>query len=71
MTQDPTNQYIATILSQYDLSGSMLPDYRLQPESFIAEVKMFLDQHRAPYGIVLDAYRRLNLLKRSATGTPS
>lgn len=54
-----------------DFLTSMLPDYRQQPESFTAEVHRFLDQHRASYGVVLDAYRRLNILRRSPTGTPS
>ena len=49
-----------------DFLTSMLPNYQEQPESFVGEVRMFLDQHRASYGIVLDAYRRLNLLRRNA-----
>jgi 2-polyprenyl-3-methyl-5-hydroxy-6-metoxy-1,4-benzoquinol methylase len=51
-----------------DFLTNMLPDYRKRPENFIAEVKRFLDQHRASDGIVLDSYRRLNLLRRSAAG---
>lgn len=47
-----------------DFFASKLPDYLQKPESFVAEVRKFLDQHRASYGIVLDAYRRLNLLRR-------
>ena len=46
-----------------DFLSSMLPNYREQTESFIAEVRSFLDMHRAPNGILLDAYRRLNLLR--------
>lgn len=49
-----------------DFLASMLPDYQEQPESFVDEVRRFLDQHRASYGIVLDAYRRLNLLRPTA-----
>lgn len=47
-----------------DFFAARLPDYLLKPDSFVAEVLSFLDQHRAPHGIVLDAYQRLNLLRR-------
>lgn len=49
-----------------DFLSSMLPDYREQTESFSAEVRRFLELHRAPEGILLDAYRRLNLLRPGA-----
>ena len=111
MIQDPTKQYIATILSQYDVGGKDVleigcgkgritrdlaqharrvvasdPDadalekargaiplphqtssscWRL-PGSLICRL-----QHHASYGIVLDAYRRMNLLRRTATGNPA
>ena len=50
-----------------DFLASMLPDYRQQPEPFVAEVRRFLDHHRTENGILLDAYRRLTLLRRSGT----
>ena len=46
-----------------DFLASMLPDCREQAESFIAEVRRFLDQHRTPKGILLDANRRMNLMR--------
>ena len=46
-----------------DFLSAMLPNYQEQTESFVAEVRKFLDLHRAPNGILLDAYRRLNLLR--------
>jgi 2-polyprenyl-3-methyl-5-hydroxy-6-metoxy-1,4-benzoquinol methylase len=51
--------------NEEDFLANMLPDYQQKPEPFVAEVRRFLDQHRASYGIVLDAYRRLNLLHPS------
>lgn len=48
-----------------DFLTSMLPDYRQQPESFVDEVRKFLDQHRTANGIILDADRRLNVLRPS------
>lgn len=48
---------------EMDFLSSMLPNYQEQTESFIAAVRKFLDLHRAPNGILLDAYRRLNLLR--------
>jgi hypothetical protein len=49
-----------------DFFASMLPDYRQQPEAFIDEVRGFLDQHRSGSGIILEAGRRLNVLRPSA-----
>ena len=46
-----------------DFFVSMLPDYRQQPESFLREVRAFLDRHRTGDGIILDADRRLNVLR--------
>ena len=48
-----------------DFFTSVLPGYRQSPKGLAAQVIQFLDQHRAPHGIVLDASRRLNLLRRS------
>jgi SAM-dependent methyltransferase len=47
-----------------DFFACRLPDYPQKPDSLVAEVRRFLDQHRVSYGIVLDAYQRLNLLRR-------
>ena len=49
-----------------DFFTSMLPGYRQQPESFVGEVTGFLDLHRTVDGIILDADRRLNVLRPSA-----
>lgn len=46
-----------------DFLTSMLPGYRQQPESFAAEVREFLESYRTAGGIVLEADRRLNLLR--------
>ena len=54
-----------------DFFTSMLPGYQQQPESFNSEVRQFLDLHRTPSGILLDAYRRLNLLRPRAQRGPS
>ena len=48
-----------------DFLVCMLPDYRQQPESFVNEVRRFLDLHRTADGIILDADRRLNVLRPS------
>ena len=48
-----------------DFFASMLPDYRQQPGSFVREIKDFLERHRTGTGIVLDADRRLNVLRQS------
>ncbi|RII28870.1 MAG: SAM-dependent methyltransferase [Geobacter sp.] len=48
-----------------DFFASMLPGYRQQPESFLHEVRAFLDRHRTGDGIILDANRRLNVLRAS------
>lgn len=48
-----------------DFFSSMLPGYRQQPESLIREVRGFLYRHRAADGIILDADRRLNALRRA------
>ncbi len=46
-----------------DFFVSMLPGYRQQPESFLREVRAFLDLHRTGDGIILEADRRLNMLR--------
>lgn len=51
--------------SYEDFFNQMLPGYRQQPESFIDEVRQFLDQHRNGEKFILDAERRLNVLRRS------
>lgn len=50
-----------------DFLTNMLPDYRQQPKSFMNEVRRFLDLHRTENGsgIILDADRRLNVLRPS------
>jgi SAM-dependent methyltransferase len=48
-----------------DFFTNMLPGYRQQPESFVAEVRQFLDQYRHSDGIILDAGRQLNVLTPS------
>lgn len=48
-----------------DFLTSMLPDYRHQPQTFINAVRRFLELHRTANGIVLDADRRLNVLRPS------
>lgn len=47
-----------------DFLVSMLPGHRQQPDSFVDEVRAFLRQYRTDDGILLDADRRLNVLKR-------
>ncbi|AJY71379.1 SAM-dependent methyltransferase [Geobacter sulfurreducens] len=51
-----------------DFFTSLLPDYRQQPEAFIREVRSFLEQHRTADGIILEADRRLNVLRRAGSG---
>ena len=46
-------------------SDNMLADYRSRPEPFVAEVRAFLQRHRTDSGIILDAERRLNVLRRA------
>ena len=46
-----------------DFFTSMLPGYRQQPASFVDEVTQFLDLYRTENGIILDADRRLNVLR--------
>jgi len=48
-----------------DFLINMLPGYQQQPISFIAAVRQFLDQHRVGDVIILEAERRLNVLKPS------
>jgi len=48
-----------------DFLASMLPDYRRQSEFFVNEVRSFLELHRTMDGIILDADRRLNVLRPS------
>jgi len=47
-----------------DFFETMLPGYRQQPEDFVNEVKAYLYLHRTANGIILDAERRLNLLRK-------
>lgn len=46
-----------------DFLVSMLPGYRQQPKSFVDDVRIFLGRHRTGDGIVLDADRRLNVIR--------
>lgn len=48
-----------------DFFNRMLPDYRSQPKPFVDEVRAFLDLHRTDSGIILDADRRLDVLRRT------
>ncbi|HCE68819.1 MAG: SAM-dependent methyltransferase [Geobacteraceae bacterium GWC2_55_20] len=50
-----------------DFFSSMLPGYGQQPESFITEVRNFLDRYRSGKGILLDAERKLIVLRRACT----
>lgn len=54
-----------------DFLASMLPGYRQQPESFVNEVMEFIEPHRTANGIILDAGRRLNVLRPSEEQTQS
>jgi len=47
-----------------DFFDNMLFGYRQQPENFIEEVKSYLSRHRTVNGIILEAERRLNVLRR-------
>lgn len=49
--------------SYEDFFENMMPGYRFQPEVFIDDVKIFLNRHRTANGIILDAERRLSLLR--------
>lgn len=53
-----------------DFLTNMLPGYRQQPESFEIDVRWFLDLHRTEHGIILDAGRRLNVLRPSEKQKP-
>jgi len=46
-----------------DFLANMLPACRQLPESYLNEVRSFLDQHRNDQGIILEAERRLNVLR--------
>ena len=46
-----------------DFFDNMLPGYHQQPEDFVKEVKTYLYLHRTVNGIILDAERRLNVLR--------
>ena len=48
-----------------DFFTTLLPDYRQLPAARIAEIREFLDQHQTPDGIVLEADRQLNVLRRA------
>lgn len=47
-----------------DFLVNLLPDYQERPEAVLREIRDFLDRHRTPDGIVLDAGRCLNVLKK-------
>lgn len=46
-------------------NSMLLPGYGQQPESFITDVRNFLDRHRNGDGVVLDAERKLIVLRRA------
>ncbi len=48
-----------------DFFNSMLPGYGQQPESFITDVRNFLALHRSGDGIMLDAERKLIVMRRA------
>lgn len=48
-----------------DFLTSMLPDFRQQPQSLIRDIRNFLVLYQTNGGIILDADRRLNLLKET------
>lgn len=50
--------------SYEDFFTNMLPDYQKKPDNFITEVKTYLHLHRTLNGFILDAERRLNVLRR-------
>lgn len=52
--------------SDEDFLVNMLPGYRQQPEAFVEEVRQFLARHHTEEGIILDAERRLNVLRRDS-----
>jgi hypothetical protein len=47
-----------------DFIRSKLPGFAEQPSAYQQEVRAFLARYRMPEGIVLDAGRRLNVLRR-------
>jgi len=57
------------VLFQFDNDDdffiNMLPGYLQQPESFVADVRHFLDQYRHGDAIILDAERQLTVLTPS------
>lgn len=56
---------LVTFDSEEDFLASMLPSKGQMPQGEREEVSGFLDRHRTPTGISLDAYRRLNVLRRN------
>lgn len=48
-----------------DFFNSMLPGYGQQPEQFITDVRNFLDRYRSGDGIILDAERKMIVLRRT------
>lgn len=48
-----------------DFFSTLLTGHRQHADSFIHEVKVFLEKYRTADGIILEADRQLNLLKRS------
>ncbi len=46
-----------------DFFENMMPGYRQHPEGFVNEVKAYLYLHRTVNGFILDAERRLNVLR--------
>ena len=47
-----------------DFIAAKLPGFAGKPEAYRREVREFLAQYRTPEGVVLDAGRRLNVLRR-------
>jgi len=50
-----------------DFIATKLPGFAEKPEAYRWEVREFLAQYRLPEGVILDAGRRLNVLRRSGT----
>lgn len=54
-------------VDEEDFISSLLPDFWQQPEPYVRELRDFLKQHRTVNGIILEADRRLNVLRRCET----
>jgi len=55
-----------TFENDEDFLNSMLPGHLQQPADFVGGVRQFLDQYKNADGILLDADRRLNILRQTS-----